>query len=194
MSTKSWHYRMNWEFRRPTPPGNLCPYVRFTLTTLMFLSIVVGVGFSEGFATGQFIQRLATTGMASTTWMALQIPGFFGFCFMIVGVGVLIVIGLSKLVGSTIVDPLKDSVCLKIDDIKDSIHEAYSNREPSLIVEWYKAKHDQLCPQLTFEAPTVEVTTAEVKFHHNPSNGDRFFDFETQVKEDCKKLGIDIDD
>lgn len=109
----------------------------------------------------------------------------------------------------------------KVADVKEWVGEIveraddwYKEKEPSLLVEWLKARHDQLCPAIKFIDPNNPPPPPKSSAYYTKGDtykdidsgkpytfdgtewvhdevADPFHDFEQKVEEDMKILGID---
>lgn len=164
---------MNWEHRNQAPPTNLCPYVRFTISTMLFMAICASVTGVVGFSAGQTIQMFWYG--SSTDGPMAAIGAIFWFVVVVLGLIYTIV---------TICRAM--SMPNIIETMVDNIEAYYENKEPSLFVEWLKAKHDKICPVIHFvDAPPpigtvwtdtdngeVKVFTGTYWFPFEPNKGD----------------------
>lgn len=204
-SKKSWHYKMNWKFRKKSPPRNLCPYVRMTVTTITMLAILFSLCLLEGICTGQFIQLLHSGTTETNTLVGFQIAGVFGlFISCIFACGFTVAAITNKFDGEIGNFVNNAEIATKKAAVK--LCDWYEAKEPSLFVEWWRAKHDQLCPAISFQTPPpppelgdthTDIHSGEhywydgVKWNSDEDKANPFENFEEQVDAEIEKLGLD---
>jgi hypothetical protein len=130
------------------PSSNLCPFIRgFILRTL--LTTVIAFMAAAGLITGILAPIAILFGSISTLgdswWFILG-------CIIDILASVLaMVIGIAYLIGK-----YKDYRYANED------YDSPKNKNPGIVYSWFKAKHDKLCPQVSFVGENAD-TIAEAK-------------------------------
>ena len=134
ISRSSWHYKIVSEFCH-TPSKNLCPYVRqlFAVCTIhipllcMVIALFLFIGLSPIFLSIMW----SITGTIETTSIITGMTGIM--LILTTGLGCIYI-------GSKINKRIKNS----INENKDN------SKEPSIVIEYIKAKHKKMCPSINF--------------------------------------------
>lgn len=149
----SWHYRLllSWNsYKVYKVPTNLCPYIR-QLAAALFIFSSVGLGV------------LSLVGSTLAAWTALAMgwdlseDSPYHAIYMIGGsVSAVIAIVLLWAALYWSVQGIKFAY-RKARNAVSSDTGPVEPSEPSLVVEYLKAKHDKVCPQLTFKRKSVRT-------------------------------------
>jgi hypothetical protein len=143
INEKSWHYRLI-TFVDLTPRSNLCPYCWQVIVSILLLIlgglIVAGTLFSLGNSIGWIIAGLFHG------FIKPEILAVIGTVLISVVTGGFILEGISR---------WRQARRVK----RNKLYEAglIPIKEPSLFRLWLKAKHDKICPALTFKQPRSAV-------------------------------------
>jgi hypothetical protein len=159
LSTKSWHYRFaKFGINRHDVSTNLCPYVRQIIWGLFkFVALFMALAF---YTTGLIL--------AAAIWWTLGFDAMFhiGQAGM-PGLALWVIIPTSVTAAVAIL-----AVCAGYFAAKEKLQQRFRDKyiaehgieawdmyrygekpkkEPNIITEWFKAKHEKICPQLTFK-------------------------------------------
>lgn len=144
INKNSWHFKLVNEFF--TPPTNLCPYVRKVLASMglavffccicvLLFGIVVGV---PGIFLGSLVGYIVT--------------GVIHADIVIFGVLQVIYLVYLHWLGMEAYGDYRDFwVSLKDKIFSRKPEKPKVHKEPSIFVEYVKAKHDKICPNLEFK-------------------------------------------
>lgn len=135
-----WHYRLllSWHNGRASRvPANLCPYVRALLGVLLLFSVMAFV------ATMMVVSFVLLWTAVFLGWPITDDTPFDAFYAIGFAVSVGLVIGVLMLAGKFAWRGTKH--------VWHAARGTPNNSEPSLVVEYVRAKHDKLCPSLTFK-------------------------------------------
>lgn len=134
VSKQSWHYRFINNFSNYPPPGNLCPYMRkLMLFILMFPAGALGAIFFISLATAP----LWFSFLESDTSLAFAVMGG--------AIDIIILFFIWSEYRAELTHP--DNA------LHDELLPGLEIQPPAffaLIAAWFRAKHDQVCPEIDF--------------------------------------------
>lgn len=163
INTKSWHYRLikTISFRdsqRGIVPTSLCPYMRAVMYRVLFLAIVIiGVTTLLGVMGNPIgitlMASLGISGLAGTIGAA--VAGFFAMVAIlaaVIGVAVGGGIGIAA-IATKVGEIRRERKWARLEKEIEDRANGIIPPEPGLFKAWFSAKHDAICPTLTFVKP-----------------------------------------
>lgn len=146
ISRDSWHFRINDRFYDTPEPSNLCPYMRRLVWALFCYSLLALLAFSVVVGAVSIVLYLTDTLLG--LWPTLTGPlELYVRCCGITVAFVSVIIGIATIFYSIFrgVTKLK-YLWWNYLDRQDPTTES----QPNVVWEFIKAKHQKVCPQLTF--------------------------------------------
>ena len=144
----SWHYKFNsWLEKQSSGPWldatdckSICPYFWCTLWNITWTLLFILVFFFIATLAGATSLSMETISALDFSWLWLAgvgvVTSIFGI-FLLVAVGTYLIFDLTKNVLSKIFSQKGDAT--------------QEDKEPSVVVEWVKAKKAKICPMIEFK-------------------------------------------
>ena len=163
LSKSSWHYRFARFMNDYRVSENLCPYVRQVIYGMMKFSVLWLLFSLQIVGTVMVAASIWTLGI-SAFWASLSAGGLLVPYYVLVMSVTLCVIIFGSIAAISIwlrasadkfrrdfIDKHGIHAWLKYEDDKKNKKHNKPPKEPNIFIEWLKAKHNKICPQLTFK-------------------------------------------
>lgn len=163
LSKSSWHYRFA-RFMNDYPVcNNLCPYVRhviwgmlkfsflWLLISLQIVGIVMVAASIWTLGVSTFFTSLATGGLLPPYYVLVMSIGLFAIIFGSIAAITTWQSASADKFRHDFIDKHGIHAWLKYESDKKNKKYNKPPKEPNIFIEWLKAKHNKICPQLTFK-------------------------------------------
>lgn len=163
LSKSSWHYRFARFMNDYRVSENLCPYVRqviygmmkFSVLWLLFSLQIVGTIMVAAsiwtLGVSAFVASLNTGGLLPAYYSLVILMLLFAIIFGSFAAITTWRTAVADKFRNDFIDKHGIHAWLKYEDDKNNKKCDKPSKEPNIFIEWLRAKHNKICPQLTFK-------------------------------------------